>query len=161
MLSIVIFNKNYSRFFDKLFKGLSFCKNRSDIHVFFVDDGSSDESQKKAKMLGHTLKQFHYIQLTPLGNKRLIPAFGQLEGIEYILKYYEEYLQDYILFLDSDDWLPDNFIDEIDKYLSSMNYEVIFNKTLNIIEKDNDISTKTYLVARKVGHFREPNLAHY
>ena len=154
MLSIIIFNKNYSRFFSRLFKSVSSCQKWSDIRVFFIDDGSSDESAEKARILGHTLNKFHYIQLTPFGNKRLYPSFGQLEGLDYILTKHEEELDDYILFLDSDDWLPDNFIRKFNKYLFSRKYKVIFNKTLNTTEQNNHINTKTYPIIRKIGQFR-------
>ena len=105
-------------------------------------------------MLGQTLSHFRYIQLTPFGSKRHPSSFGQLKGLEYILTNHENELQDYILFLDSDDWLPEGFFKKINKYIASRKYEIIFNKTINIRKIGNKMIKNTHNIKRKVGQFK-------
>ena len=154
MLTIIIFNKDYARFLDKLFEGILFCNNRPDINVFFLDDGSSDNSNEKAKELGSFIKNFYYIQLTPKGNKRPIPSLGQLKGLQYILKNYQDKLNEYIQFLDSDDWLSNNFFYNINSLLSSLKYQLIFHTMVNAIGKDEPPQNSIYPIKRKIGQFK-------
>ena len=138
---------------DKLFEIFFFVKNDSKINVFFLDDGSNDNSYEKAKVLNDHLREFYYIQLTPKNSKRTHAYLGQLEGLQYILNNFSEKLNNYIQFLDSDDWLPDCFFDNISPLLLSLKYQIIFNKVINIIEGKGTLKKSIYPIKRKIGQY--------
>lgn len=114
--SILISNFNKSKHIKKCLNSLKF-QTYKNIEIIFSDNDSSDNSISIASA---------FTGIKILNTKRLTnyPALNQ---IKVILKAFEESKGDYIFLLDSDDFFEIDKIEEIIKYLSTNNFEVIFD----------------------------------
>lgn len=151
MISFVVFNKNYARYYENLLKGFerNNILDNCNFNIFLFDDGSTDNSSENFSSLENTHSNVKYIQLTKNGNVREFFSTGQLDAVKYLMENLEIEVGEYIHFLDSDDSLKDNYnVNELkllDVNFCNLNYHdenFNFEKIKNIERKVNE---KTYM----------------
>lgn len=137
-LTLIIFNYNYCRFLPKLFSSLKHAINNEKINIFFCDDGSKDESVDFVNqyIAENKINNMKIVQVTPAGNRRSHPAYGQMEATDMVLTQYSDELNDYIAFLDSDDWFSETATAEILKEINSTHLKCYFNDLRNTASYD-------------------------
>jgi len=150
-LSIVIFNYNYKRFLGQLFISLEYAFNNDNINIFFCDDGSSDDSLGFVNSYIHTnnINNLTIIEVSPIELKRKYPSFGQLEGIKKVIDSYNKELNDYIVFIDSDDWFGENSIKNIYNEVNKTKCKIYFND-LRDAESYHKLPKEKQMIKRKV-----------
>jgi hypothetical protein len=143
-LSIVIFNYNYHRFLDKLFDSLSYALNHKQVNIFFCDDGSSDDSLKFVSnyIKEKNINNLTVVKVSGVNYKRKHPSGGQLEGIKKLVENNDINLNNYIAFIDSDDWFDVNSIKSILDEINNYSYEIYLNDLRDSVSYDNLPSEK-------------------
>ncbi|EOI6603617.1 glycosyltransferase [Vibrio parahaemolyticus] len=119
---IVVFNYNYSQFFEKLFESfvLNNVVNNKNFKIVLCDDGSSDESLNVANdiKIHHSISNLDIISVRPYNSSsRSIRSFGQIEAL---MKVEKEYLgdlssSDLIFLTDADDFYPEDYFTSVVK----------------------------------------------
>lgn len=122
LLSVVIPVYNDEKYLEKCL--LSIVKQTyKEFEVILVDDGSTDNSGNICDCFCKSDKRFKVVHKNNSGvcearNRGLDIASG-----------------DYICFIDSDDWIEDDYFETVEPLLSTNNYSIVFNPI--IIEKLN------------------------
>ncbi len=93
------------------------------FEAIIIDDGSPDNSSEKIKKFIKNKKNFKYYKKE---------NGGLSDARNYGLKYVTG---DYIIFLDSDDYISPNLLEELEKEINDNNPDII-KYNLNIIEND-------------------------
>ncbi len=130
-ITLIIFNYNYERFLPKLFNSIKESFNSNNINIFFCDDLSTDNS---LKIVNEFIKKnnINNMVIVPNVNKlknRRYSSFGQIEGIQNVIDNYSTKIKDYIVFIDSDDWVEENFFEKLLIEISNNinGHELFFN----------------------------------
>lgn len=157
MLNLLVFNWNYNSYLVDFLDSVSCLKNSSKVRVFFVDDGSTDESIETLKnhIIDKDISNFH-LSLSGTENLgRKYPAFGQLEGLKRVLNSQVIDIEDSIWFMDVDDTFDFSNLDIIYDELERGN-DVTF---LNLHDKNlMDGSIKEYPISRKIDGARNKEI---
>jgi len=143
-LSIVIFNYNYHRFLDKLFDSLTYALNHKQINIFFCDDGSSDDSLNFVSnyIEEKNIDNLTIIEVSNMNDKRIYPSGGQLEGIKKLVENDDVNLNDYIAFIDSDDWFDVGSVKSILDEINNNSYLIYLNDLRDSVSYNNLPSEK-------------------
>lgn len=143
-LSIVIFNYNYHRFLNKLFDSLSYAINHKEINIFFCDDGSSDDSLNFVNKFveENKINNLSVVKISNIEDKREYPSGGQLDGIKKLVENNYTNLNEYIAFMDSDDWFDVDSVKDILTEINHNNYDICLNDLRDSTSYDNLPSEK-------------------
>jgi len=136
MQSIIIFNYNYEKFLGKAINSCSSVFNNTEFNIFFLDDGSSDNSIQFIKnfVKDNSIYNIHIIENRKFNApKREFPSHGQLTGLGKVFNDKFEMLGNYIFFLDADDYFKFNIKAFSDDNLSMNFYDVIYLKVVDFI----------------------------
>lgn len=129
-LSIIIPVYNVEKYVDECLKSI-IKQYRNNLEIILINDGSTDDSTRICEMY---CKQYENIRLFNQKNKGLSAARNQ--GIRLSVG-------EYVLFLDSDDYLKENIIENLMHTISSTNADVILGKKDLLIEKTHEYVEST------------------
>lgn len=141
LLSIIITIYNSEKYISRALDSLLNQTNIFPVEIVIIDDGSTDSSHKIiSEYVNKNVNIYYYYKnnggVSSARNMGLEKSKGE-----------------YIMFLDSDDWVDNDFFSVIYNYLKPQKYNIIFFKTRFIkkIEKKNEISRKntTYYLDTK------------
>ena len=129
-VSIVIINFNYSRYISRaICSALGQFYPKDNFEIIIIDDGSTDKSEDIIKSFGK-LVVTHYNKQ----NKGL--SYSRKKGIE-------KSNGDYIMFLDSDDFLSNNCILFLSKFLDENPELLAVSSDYSIVSDDGETKTRT------------------
>lgn len=135
LVSIVIPYYNSSNYFNRLFKSI-IEQTYSFYEVIIIDDNSTPEENLKQRLNKINNEKFYYFE-----NK-------ENKGVSYTRNFGLKLAKgDYIVFLDSDDFLHKNWLEQQVTFLDQNNDYVSVGSSVNYIDKNNiplNIKKKSY-----------------
>lgn len=140
LVSVIISMYNSEKYINRCLDSV-FSQIHQDLEVILIDDGSRDRSYQKVKRYFSDKRFNYYYQENS----------GQGAARNFALKHISE-KSEYLLFLDSDDWLDRNYFNEaIDALADNKNDVAIFN--IKRISEDGiflDITGNDFVTARSM-----------
>lgn len=114
--SIIIPVYNCHEYLKQCVESVLQAKDKVDLEVLLIDDGSSDGSETICDEYAEKFKEIIVRHINNSG-----PSVARNIGIDLATK-------DYIMFVDSDDFLSDNWIAEVDDILNKCNVDTLVSR---------------------------------
>ena len=134
MLSIIITAYNAEKTIERCIN--SILENEyNDYEIIVINDGSSDKTEKVIELFASDKIKYFSKKNTGVADSR---NFG-----------IEKAKGEYITFIDSDDYVSNNYFKNLDKYLKQ-GIDIIKRKAIIINEKDNE---KTKIIMKTLDYF--------
>lgn len=139
LVSVILPVFNTEKYLDKCLDSI-ISQNISNFEVIIVNDGSTDGSSEILKQISCHDKRFHYIEQTNQGissarNTGLEQAKGK-----------------YIVFVDSDDWLEKDALNNLCRQAELTNADIVIGNTRAILKNGN-----TFMYGKEVGQIFAEN----
>ena len=147
LLSIIIPVYNCEKYIERLVKSVN-AQTFKDYEVLLIDDGSKDNSLKVLKELE---KKYSYVKV--FTEKNSGPSSARNLGME-------NSVGKYMLFLDADDYLDENYIETLYNEIKDSDYDIVMSgfrkvdsdgKKFSYIRKLNDGEFAKYIVTATWG----------
>lgn len=137
LVSVVVTCYNHEKYIEQCIQSI-YAQTYPAIELLVIDDGSTDDS---AAIIQKNLEKNFFVRKEFLKQKNSGVCFSRNKGLEWANG-------DYLLFVDSDNYLDDNYIEELVQTAKEENADIVYSDLINAETKELFVEAQVFSLER-------------